>query len=146
MKKLMIAIAVAGLSAISCEFHDSSNGLLDGFWQVARIDTIATGGTLDTRDSNLSWAFHGNLFELRRNSELPSGIDVISRFVHQGDSLVLYDFYNSKRELGDIRITDVYVLRPFGIHSLRQRFTVERLDGSSMQVSTDSLRISLRRY
>ena len=48
------AILTTALTLASCELETSDNGKFDGFWHLERVDTLATGGSLN-RDMEV-WA------------------------------------------------------------------------------------------
>ncbi len=131
--------------ATACEFHTSGNGSIDGFWQLASVDTLPGGGTADVRQQQVTWAFQAHLVEIRCMSDTDP-CDIVSFFDKSGDSLWLHDFYYSARDAGDIRLPDPADLHPYGMRSLRPAFRIAYLGSNSMQLETDSLRLNFRRY
>ena len=130
----------------SCEFEASSNGDLDGFWQITQLDTLSTGGTTDMRERNAFWAVQHRFLEMKS----PSGNahrNVLFRFEHKGDSLILTDPYINNREESDIQVTDPAELEEFaGISQLRESFFVARLDGDKMDLQNKRFILHFRRY
>ena len=129
----------------SCTLEASSNGKLDGFWQLTQLDTIKTGGTTDMRERNAFWSVQMHLLEVRE----PSGNtpkNVIFRFERKGDSLIINQPRYNDRRSGDPEITDPTLLQHLGIYRLREGFFVGRLDGSYMDLQSDRFRFHFRRY
>jgi len=129
----------------SCTLETSNNGKLDGFWQLTQLDTIATGGITDMREKNAFWAVQMHLLELKH----PSGntrLNVLFRFEHKGDSLILSDPYISNREESDVKITDPTDLYEFGIYHLREAFFIGRLTNDYMDLQSDRFRFHFRKY
>ena len=129
---------------MGCEFHTSDNGDLDGFWQLSAVDTLATGGTADVRAEQWSWSVQGHLLEIRRSKVVP--YDVLFRFRHTADSLIISEPYVSNRDSGDIKIVDAALLEDFGIYHTEEHFRVLNLNGSRMSLQSDRLRLYFRRY
>ena len=90
MKELFFwAIAAVLLSA--CDLHSSDNGSLDGYWQLAVIDTIG-GNSVDVRENKLFWAVQGDLVEMRHLEGIitdPHHLVIHWRFSLTGDQLTL---------------------------------------------------------
>lgn len=130
----------------SCDLQMSDNGDLDGFWQLCSVDTLATGQTVDMRQSQVSWAVQGSLLETRIAEGIEIGTNVVFRFEHHPDSLWLYAPYLIDRDQGDIQVADVTVLRPFGINELEERFGILQLDGDALILQSKQLRLHFRKY
>ena len=54
---LLIAAIIGALlmSLTSCEIETSDNGKLDGFWHLERVDTLATGKSVDYTNKLVFW-------------------------------------------------------------------------------------------
>jgi hypothetical protein len=146
MKRRFIYVIGALLLLTGCEFHASENGDLDGLWQLTQVDTLTTGGVEDMRYSQVSWAFQGHLMEMRKPLLFTYEGDILARFDHTRDSLVVYDCYISKRDMGDIPVTKPEDLYPYGLRRLTERFRVMVLNDSRMTLRSDSLQLYFRRY
>ncbi len=149
------AMLVASMLAVSCELETSNNGKLDGFWHLEEIDTIKTGGIYDLSESYLFWSIQGKLLSVsEKNFVQKVGMEYdhaylpeyLFRFSRPADSLVLSEPILSNRMAGDEVVTDPEVLRPYGINALEEHFKVEQLNSKRMVLSTDSLRLWLRRF
>ena len=68
--------------------------------------------------------------------------DFLFRFEHKGGTLRLYDPHVNDRMNGDPAVEDAGRLSPFGVNALDETFTVDRLSGSKMELSTDKLKLS----
>ena len=142
MKKITFLFA-ALLLLTSCEIEFSNNGKLDGFWQLIAVDTLATQHTSDLKTSGRTWAFQGRLLEMRDTKGGYS--DLYFSFEHRGDSLFLDSPYLSDRDVDDIKITDVNIVRPYGVNGLKEGFEIENLSNNKLILRSKTLRLMLRK-
>ncbi|EFB31436.1 lipocalin-like domain-containing protein [Segatella oris] len=142
MKKITFLFA-AFLLLTSCEIEFSNNGKLDGFWQLIAVDTLATQHTSDLKTSGRTWAFQGRLLEMRDTKGGYS--DLYFSFEHRGDSLFLDSPYLSDRDVDDIKITDVNIVRPYGVNGLKEGFEIESLSNNKLILRSKTLRLMLRK-
>ena len=142
MKKITFLFA-AFLLLTSCEIEFSNNGKLDGFWQLIAVDTLATRHTSDLKTSGRTWAFQGRLLEMRDTKGGYS--DLYFSFEHRGDSLFLDSPYLSDRDADDIKITDVNIVRPYGVNGLKEGFEIESLSNNKLILRSKTLRLMLRK-
>lgn len=142
MKKITFLFA-AFLLLTSCEIEFSNNGKLDGFWQLIAVDTIATQHTSDLKTSGRTWAFQGRLLEMRDTKGGYS--DLYFSFEHRGDSLFLDSPYLSDRDADDIKITDVNIVKPYGVNGLKEGFEIESLSNNKLILRSKTLRLMLRK-
>ena len=139
-----IAIATLALGTLTaCEIESHDNGKIDGFWHLERIDTVATGGTLDVSNEKLFWSVQVKLLEV---SNKTTGSKFIFSFRQADGSLYLYDPLVSDRREGDPVVEDVKVLAPYGINSLEETFAVEAIDGKKMILRSETLRLNLKKF
>ena len=116
MKRILLTLPLLGLlSFSSCDLEMSDNGELDGFWQLARIDTIGGGGC-DMVSSRIFWSVQLHLLQLSDHSGRNS--TYLLRFQQDDAHLRVYDPYLSARNEGDKPLDDATVLQPYGIQSL----------------------------
>ena len=142
MKKITFLFA-AFLLLTSCEIEFSNNGKLDGFWQLIAVDTLATQHTSDLKTSGRTWAFQGRLLEMRDTKGGYS--DLYFSFEHRGDSLFLDSPYLSDRDVDDSKITDVNIVRPYGVNGLKEGFEIESLSNNKLILRSKTLRLMLRK-
>ena len=142
MKKITFLFA-AFLLLTSCEIEFSNNGKLDGFWQMIAVDTLSTQHTSDLKTSGRTWAFQGRLLEMRDTKGGYS--DLYFSFEHRGDSLFLDSPYLSDRDVDDIKITDVNIVRPYGVNGLKEGFEIESLSNNKLILRSKTLRLMLRK-
>ena len=142
MKKITFLFA-AFLLLTSCEIEFSNNGKLDGFWQLIAVDTLATQHTSDLKTSGRTWAFQGRLLEMRDTKGGYS--DLYFSFEHRGDSLFLDSPYLSDRDADDIKITDINIVRPYGVNDLKEGFEIESLSNNKLILRSKTLRLMLRK-
>ena len=144
MKRILLTLPLFGLlSFSSCDLEMSDNGKLDGFWQLAHIDTIGGGGC-DMVPSRIFWSVQLHLLQLSDHSGRNS--TYLLRF-EQGDThLRVYDPYLSARNEGDKPLDDAAVLHPYGIQSLDELFVIEGLDNKNLTLKSSLLRLQFNRY
>ncbi len=146
MKKIFLLV-VSAVLATSCGdlLETSGNGDLDGYWQLARVDTLATGATVDMTGSKVFWGVQGKFLNVLDTHESPS-YGYMFRFQHTADSLWLSDARVNNREVSDSLLTDVAPLRPLGVNELAERFRVERLTGNRMVLRGKVIRLHFRKF
>lgn len=143
MKKITFLFA-AFLLLTSCEIEFSNNGKLDGFWQMIAVDTLATQHTSDLKTSGRTWAFQGRLLEMRDTKGGYS--DLYFSFEHRGDSLFLDSPYLSDRDADDIKITDINIVRPYGVNGLKEGFEIESLSNNKLILRSKTLRLLFKKH
>lgn len=147
MKKMIITLCLAFIVMIlsSCgDFLETSdNGKLDGLWQLTRIDTLGTGGSLDVTSDRKYLAVQAGFLEVR---DADMAERYMFRFSYDGDQLVLSDARLNDRSLGDPEVADVGVLMPYGINRLSVTFKVEKLTGSRLVLVSSTLRLIYRKF
>lgn len=136
-------LLLQGLLFTSCEFETSDNGKLDGYWQLAQIDTLQ-GGSADVTASRQFWSVQMHLLQVEDHHYLLPAY--LFRFEHRGDSLRLYNPYQVDRAGADKPITDASLLRPYAIQRLEQRYLIEQLNDDRLVLRSDSLRLFFNRY
>lgn len=136
-----------GLLFVSCDLETSGNGDLDGYWQMSQVDTLATGGVADTRESLIYWGIQGNLLQIRYSeNNLYLGEGLLFRFEKKKPLLTLSSPMVHHLYETDEPIDDVEVLKPFGIYRLEEVFSIDRLDDKYMVLTNDVLRLHFRKY
>ena len=143
MKKITFLFA-ALLLLTSCEIEFSNNGKLDGFWQLIAVDTLATQHTSDLKTSGRTWAFQGRLLEMRDTKGGYS--DLYFSFEHRGDSLFLDSPYLSDRDVDDIKITDINIVRPYGVNGLKEGFEIESQSNNKLILRSKTLRLLFKKH
>ena len=132
---------------VSCELETSGNDELDGYWQMSQVDTLSTGGVADTREALVYWGIQGKLLQIRFSENGKYlGEGFMFRFNREDDVLtlsspILHHLYKT-----DEPITDVEVLKPYGIFDLEEVFAIEELNDHNMVLTNDVLRLRFRRY
>lgn len=128
--------------AVGCDFETSGNGDLDGYWHLERVDTLASGGSCDLSQQTFFW---GVQFHLLRMADLAHN-DIIYRFRQEDGQLVLSAPCMFDRIEGDTLVTDLEVLRPFGVSSLDERFSIVRLDSDCLVLKSVALQLTFKKY
>lgn len=143
-----MALAAVGMLA-SCELYTSDNGKLDGFWHLERVDTLATGGQKDLSEQRVFWAIEAKLLNVRDSDHDSRGF--YFRFNQTADSLILtepYDYggHDDQEGGGDVPVTDVELLAPYGINNLEEHYQKESLTGSRMTLKSKTLRLFFKKF
>lgn len=128
----------------SCTLDSSDNGALDGYWQLSSIDTLANGHSVNMRDSGIFWAFNFNLLVTRSTKE-PLG-EILYDFEKTEDNLILSNPYILYRDSSDIKVTDVNLLKKYGVNSLLETFTIEHLNSNKMVLQSNLVCLNFRKY
>ena len=147
MKKILLSLFVGyGALFASCDnFHASDNGVLDGFWQLTNVDTLATGRSGDVRQLMIFWAVEANLLEIR-DLLSTEHINVFFRFKRQGNQLTLSDPVADNRPISDSIVTQVNTIRYYGLSHLTETLKILRLDSKKMTLESERLRMYFRKY
>ena len=146
MRKIFYILTL-GVLFVSCELETSGNDELDGYWQMSQVDTLSTGGVADTREALVYWGIQGKLLQIRFSENGKYlGEGFMFRFNREDDVLtlsspILHHLYKT-----DEPITDVEVLKPYGIFDIEEVFTIEELNDHNMVLTNDVLRLHFRRY
>ncbi len=144
MKKTLILLAAAISLLHSCTLETSSAGDFDGMWRLTRVDTLATGGVLDLSKEKIFWSFQFKLMEADDKSG--NHRSILMRYNSGGGKLVLNAPYAYNREEGDEQLSDPTLLKPFGINKTEEEFQVVKISGSKMQLQSDLLKLSFKKY
>jgi len=144
-KGLVVAFMSTLLSLFSCTIEFSGNGDFDGFWHLTSVDTLLTGGRCDLSGNLRYWGVNFNLIRLQDFGENEAQSFYV-RFDLEKTTLRLYEMRDassgqSAGETVDTLVADPSVLSPYGINSLNETFTIEKLTGGSMILSTSELRL-----
>ncbi len=134
MKRILFYIIIGIGLLTSCNAESSDNGDLDGFW-------VLSGR------SGLTWSFQGKILEFRDvNSVHP---DLMAKFRHEGDLLIVYDLRVLDRDAGDQPVTESERedLRAYGINDLvEEQFLIRQLTSDDMHLESDSESLHFRKY
>jgi hypothetical protein len=146
MKRIAYILTLC-VMLVSCELETSGNKELDGYWQMSQVDTLSTGGVADTREALVYWGVQGKLLQIRfsENGKF-LGEGLLFRFNRDNGMLtlsspILHHLYET-----DEPISDVELLKPFGIFNLEEVFSIEELNDDVMVLASDTLRLHFRRY
>lgn len=146
MKRIAYILTLC-VMLVSCELETSGNKELDGYWQMSQVDTLSTGAVADTREALVYWGVQGKLLQIRfsENGKF-LGEGLLFRFNRDNGMLtlsspILHHLYET-----DEPISDVELLKPFGIFNLEEVFSIEELNDDVMVLASDTLRLHFRRY
>ena len=142
-KSLALIIIILISSCESYQIH----GDLDGFWQVSTIENKETGD-ITYCNGDTYYSFQRELVLLSYVSPtLPQGQmkeNYIAYFTHKNDSIYMTDFRIYLDRNG--KQAPLSELEKFGLYELYNAFGIEELNNSSMVLTSDKARISLKKY
>lgn len=141
---MLLCAAVMTMLLAACDIETSGNGDLDGYWSLRQVDSVATGTQTNVSEQRIFWSVQHDL--IQTDDRTGAHLSYLFRFQHTGNTLVLSSPYQYGRIEGDEPIDDVEALRPFGINSIPETFTVEKLNGSDMVLRSEPLRLHFRNY
>ena len=141
MNKIIYLVLTMVLASIFSCSKMSSNGELDGQWQLMEINTKASEldptYTLSESKKNdrVYWSFHLDLMMVQGTVKTPR---VFARFNHAEQFLDITSIYKNSRNQ-DSLITDPNstLLEPIGIHGNAEKFKVEKLNSKQMVLTTN---------
>ena len=142
-KSLALVIIILISSCESYQIH----GDLDGFWQVSTIENKETGDIIHC-NGDTYYSFQRELVLVSYASpEIPTGQskeNYIAYFTHENDSIYMTDFRIYFDRNG--KQAQLSELEKFGLYELYNSFAVEELNRSSLVLSSEKTRISLKKY
>lgn len=145
-----ILATIALTTLASCEIETSDNGDFDGFWHLERVDTLATGGTLDLSKKRVFWGVQYKLISVY-DIDKEGTFGYYLRFKQTRDQIVTHTPYKNNwhqdvENGGDHPIDDPTQLAPYGINNLEEEFVKEKLDGGQMILRSKTLRLKFKRF
>ena len=134
MKRVLFYIIIGMGLLTSCSSESSNNGDLDGFW-------------LMTGRPGLTWSFPGKILEFRDVNQIHP--DLMAKFRHEGNLLIVYDLRKLDRDAGDLPVTESEAedLRAYGISNLEEeQFQIKQLTSDDMHLESSSESLYFRKY
>jgi hypothetical protein len=135
MMKRVLFYMIIGMGLLtSCSSESSNNGDLDGFW-------------LMTGRPGLTWSFQGKILEFRDVNQVHH--DLMAKFRHEGNLLIVYDLRVVDRDAGDPLVTESEMedLRAYGISNLEEdQFQIKQLNSDDMHLESSSESLYFRKY
>lgn len=151
--KTLLGFLFAMMACMACsDFHSSDNGPLDGFWQLAAVDTLPNGPTgVDAKPTRVFWAVEGELLEMRDlRPNVGANRNIFFRFQLANDKLILSHPIINNRSVSDSIPADGTLLRYYGLTHLPQEpaetLMVEKLNNGAMILRAEKLRLHFRKY
>ncbi|WP_197020342.1 lipocalin-like domain-containing protein [Prevotella sp. P6B1] len=134
---------------VSCNLDSSSNGHLDGLWQLRTIENLKTGEITDGRQNEVRWSIQADLLMMFAETHTQF-TEVICRFKHEGQTLEVSDPHYSGRfieEVGDDpAVDDPAVLNTLGLYNLNESFQIITLNSSDMILQSETVRLQFKKY
>ena len=125
-----------------CELETTDNGDLDGYWHLEQVDSLAGQRSIDYGQSNIFWSIQ---FELLQLSNLEDNT-IIYKLVYDNRQLTLANPCMFDRADGDTLVTNVEVLRQYGVNALQENFKVVTLESRTMVLESPVLRLHFKKY
>ena len=125
-----------------CELETTDNGDLDGYWHLEQVDSLSGQRSVDYAQSNIFWSIQ---FELLQLSNLEDNT-IIYKLVYDNRQLTLANPCMFDRADGDTLVTNVEVLRQYGVNALQENFKVVTLESRTMVLESPVLRLHFRKY
>lgn len=150
MKKLFYILIALFPLMTACELESSDNGDFDGYWHLVGIDSLSNGQHKDLSQQRIFWAVQFHLIQLRggdRKDEGGVGREFYEMFKLEPTQLTLSNPHEKDREAGDPVITEenLFLLRPYGINALTERFDILRLNKDEMVLRSSVLQLRFRK-
>ena len=143
MRKWFIMLSVLSLFfLVGCELETTDNGDLDGYWHLEWVDTLSSQRSIDYGQSRIFWSIQFKLLQL---SDLENN-SIIYNLVYDNHQLTLADPYMFDRADGDTLVTDVEVLRRYGVNALQETMKVVSLQSDRMVLESPVLRLHFKKY
>lgn len=143
MRKWFIILGFLSLMFLyGCELETTDNGDLDGYWHLEQVDSLAGLRSIDYGQSNIFWSIQ---FELLQLSNLEDNT-IIYKLVYDNRQLTLANPCMFDRADGDTLVTNVEVLRQYGVNALQENFKVVTLESRTMVLESPVLRLHFRKY
>ncbi len=150
MRKIVyIALLTMVAGLLACDFEVSSNGKLDGNWQLTRLDSLTAGKataktTADMRGSGIFWCVQHRLLEVMNvNDRLHR---FFFRFEKTENTLRLWNPVSDDRQISDSVVTNALTLQPYGIQKLDETFLIEAFSSDEMVLRNEKLRFYFRKF
>lgn len=125
-----------------CELETTDNGDLDGYWHLEQVDSLSGQRSVDYGQSKIFWSIQ---FELLQLSNLEDNT-IVYKLVYDNRQLTLANPCMFDRADGDTLVTNVEVLRQYGVNALQESFKVISLDSRTMILESPVLRLHFKKY
>jgi hypothetical protein len=125
-----------------CDLETTNNGDLDGYWHLEQVDSLLNQRSVDYGQNKIFWSVQ---FELLQLSNLEDNT-IIYKLVYDNRQLTLANPCMFDRADGDTLVTNVEVLRPYGVNSLQESFKVVNLESRKMILESPVLRLHFKKY
>ena len=125
-----------------CELETPDNGDLDGYWHLEQVDSLAGQRSVDYGQSHIFWSIQ---FELLQLTNLEDNT-IVYKLDYNNRQLTLANPCMFDRADGDTLVTNVEVLRPYGVNSLQESFKVVSLESRKMILESPVLRLHFKKY
>ena len=143
MKRIVFLLsAVCLLLMTACDIETSSNGDLDGYWHLQQIDSLSNNKVCDYGNQRIFWSIQSDLLQLWNLEDQP----IICQFTHENGVLTIKNPCMFDRSAGDTMITDVEVLKSYGVNAIPAVFQVVSLNSESMVLESPLLRLYFNKH
>lgn len=123
----------------SCDKQDD-NGRLGGLWQMKEWKSLPSGQVVAGKEDRIFYSVQLDLMKFQKIGDTEASY-FLSRFSHRGDSLIIGTVYSRPND----SIVSVSMLAPYGVPK-DGRFHIDHLSDHSLVLSSDSARLTFRKY
>lgn len=142
--RLLLLLNFVLMAAVSCQKEDH-NGHLYGQWQLLNKTALSDGvptTTENQKDKQIFWSFQLHLAQIKG-----SGPNVLARFDHHADSLVITEIYQNIGTHDTLLApAAVLCLEAAGITHVPAAFKIEHLNDHNMTLCSDEFRLTFRKF
>lgn len=143
LRTFVLFAVMATLS--SCSWFETDNaGDLEGLWHVRSVEFKADGTKTDLSSERYYWAFQKKLLQMEDKEG--KAATFLWRFQKEENKLTISQPYRYDRENGDEPLESTDLLAPYFIENLEETFTIEHLGSGTMLLSSETVRLSFRKF
>jgi len=147
MKSFFYLALTTLLLTLTSACSTESNGDLDGNWHLVTMDSVSAGTSRNMVPERIFWAVEARMMQIQKIGELYKVVNI--RFEHRGDSLLLSDprLYRAEdNTFPDTPMTDLRVLRLYGIDSVNERYAIRALTDDAMVLESRKVRLHFEKF
>lgn len=143
LRTFVLFAVMATLS--SCSWFETDNaGDLEGLWHVRSVESKVDGTKTDLSSERYYWAFQKKLLQMENKEGKAETL--LWRFQRDENKLTISQPYRYDRENGDEPLESTDLLAPYFIDNLEETFTIEHLGSGTMLLSSETVRLSFRKF
>lgn len=143
MKRIVYLLSAVCLFLMTaCDIETSGNGDLDGYWHLQQVDSLSNNTVCDYSHQRIFWSIQSDLLQLWNLEDQP----IICQFTHEHGVLTLSNPCLFDRSAGDTMITDVEVLKKYGVNAIPSVFQVVSLNSDNLVLESPVVRLYFNKH